>query len=182
MALTTYVSGEILTAASLNDNFAYAVTVPAAPDTAIFNETQASGTAGGTATSGSFVKRTLNTTVVNNITGCSIAASVITLPAGSYLINATSPSWIVDNCQSRLRNTSDSTTAIVGMSTEANSVYYGGSTCPLMGYVTIAATKTFELQMRIQTQVSPSSTYTLGKPNTFGDGEVYASIQIQKVA
>ena len=30
MALTTYVSGEVLTAASLNDNLAYAVTVPAA--------------------------------------------------------------------------------------------------------------------------------------------------------
>ena len=147
---------------------------------AVFNETQASGTAGGTATSGSFVKRTLNTTVVNNITGCSIASSVITLPAGSYVINATSPSWIVDNCQSRFRNTSDSTTAIVGMSTEGNSVYYGGSTCPLMGYVTIAATKTFELQMRVQT--APASSSTLGKPNTFGDGEVYASIQIQKVA
>jgi hypothetical protein len=29
MALTTYVSGEVLTAASLNDNLAYAVTVPA---------------------------------------------------------------------------------------------------------------------------------------------------------
>jgi hypothetical protein len=30
MALTTYTIGEVLTAASLNDNFAYAVTVPAA--------------------------------------------------------------------------------------------------------------------------------------------------------
>jgi hypothetical protein len=30
MPLTTYVSGEVLTAASLNDNLAYAVTVPAA--------------------------------------------------------------------------------------------------------------------------------------------------------
>jgi hypothetical protein len=30
MALTTYVSGEVLTAASLNDNLAFAITVPAA--------------------------------------------------------------------------------------------------------------------------------------------------------
>ena len=30
MALTTYIAGEVLTAASLNDNLAYAVTVPAA--------------------------------------------------------------------------------------------------------------------------------------------------------
>ena len=81
MALTTYVSGTVLTAASLNDNFNYAVTVPAAPDTAIFNETQASGTNGGSSATGSFIKRTLNTTTVNTITGCSIAASVITLPA-----------------------------------------------------------------------------------------------------
>jgi hypothetical protein len=58
---TPFVSGAVLTASQLNgvvDNFA---------DMAIFREEQASGTNGGTFTSGSYIKRTLNTTVVNNI-------------------------------------------------------------------------------------------------------------------
>lgn len=170
---TDFVAGAVLQASQLNsvlDNFS---------DIAIFNETQASGTSGGTATSGSFVKRTLNTTVVNNITGCSIAASVITLPAGSYVINAISPVYTVGQCQSKLRNTSDSTNAIMGINGDANTTYFASSTAPLMGYITIAATKTFELQTRVATT---RATNGLGVANSFGDGEIYASIQIQKVA
>jgi hypothetical protein len=45
MALTTYVSGTVLTAASLNDNLAYAVTVPAStPGGLVFIKTQTIGT------------------------------------------------------------------------------------------------------------------------------------------
>ena len=46
MALTTYTAGEVLTAASLNDNFDYAVTVPvAAPAALVLVKSQAIGTA-----------------------------------------------------------------------------------------------------------------------------------------
>lgn len=170
---TDFVAGAVLTAAQLNsvlDNFS---------DIAIFNESQASGTNGGTATAGSFVKRTLNTTVVNNITGCSIAASVITLPAGTYFINATAPAYAINSCQSKLRNTTDSTNAIMGMSANGNQTYFGYSTSPLAGLVTITGTKTFELQMRTQ---STQATNGLGVATSFGDGEVYSSIQIVRVA
>jgi hypothetical protein len=88
MPLTTYTSGEVLTAASLNANFAFAALNSSV---AIFNETQASGTAGGTTVATTFTKRVLNTTVYNTITGCSIASSVITLPAGTFYIEASSP-------------------------------------------------------------------------------------------
>ena len=106
---TAFVAGAVLEASQLNgvvDNFA---------DIAIFNETQASGTQGGTFTSGSYLKRTLNTTVVNNITGCSIASSVITLPAGSYYVQAWQPLYRTDQAKIKFRNTSDGTDAIIGM-------------------------------------------------------------------
>lgn len=170
---TDFVSGAVLEASQLNsvlDNFS---------DIAMFNETQASGTNGGTATSGSFVKRTLNTTIVNNIAGCSIASSVITLGAGTYFIRATSPAWVVEASQSRLRNTTDGTTAIIGGAQWPNATYFGWNDTSLVGYITIAATKNFELQMRVK---NTRATDGLGGAANFGESEVYAQIQIQRVA
>jgi hypothetical protein len=170
---TDFVAGSILTAAQLNDvldNFS---------DIAMFNETQASGTNGGGATSGSFIKRTLNTTVVNNIAGCSIASSVITLAAGTYFIRATSPAYVVEKSQSRLRNTTDSTTAIVGGTQAPNATYFGWGDTSLVGYITIAATKNFELQMRVQNN---RATDGLGPAANYGESEIYGQIQIVRVA
>ena len=170
---TDFVAGAVLEASQLNDvldNFS---------DIAIFNETQASGTQGGGATSGSFIKRTLNTTVVNNIAGCSLASSVITLGAGTYFVRATSPAYSVEKSQSRLRNTTDSTTAIVGGAQAPNATYFGWNDTSLVGYITIAATKDFELQMRVQ---NTRATNGLGPAANYGESEVYAQIQIVRVA
>jgi hypothetical protein len=179
MALTTYVSGTVLTAASLNDNFNYAVTVPAAPDTAIFNETQASGTNGGSSATGSFIKRTLNTTTVNTITGCSIAASVITLPAGTYLVTASAPFYATNSTKLKLRNTTDSTDTAIGVSSDFASSNFVAGIALLTGYFTIAASKDFELQYRV---ASVKATTGLGLANSFSVSEIYSTIQIQKVA
>ena len=62
---------------------------------AIFNETQASGTNGGTSVATTFTKRTLNTTVINNI-GATLTASVIALTAGTYEVFAMSPHWLTN--------------------------------------------------------------------------------------
>jgi hypothetical protein len=60
---------------------------------AIFEDQKAQNTAGGTFTSGANRTRDLNTTVVNSITGCSIAANQITLPAGKYYILWSAPGY-----------------------------------------------------------------------------------------
>jgi hypothetical protein len=144
---------------------------------AVFNETQASGTEGGTAgATGSFHKRTLNTTVVNTISGCSIAASVITLPAGTYKVMATSPHYIPRIVQIRLRNTTDSTDTLYGSNGYMN--VDAEANIPMIGYFTIAASKNFELQYRVNLV---SGTPSLGVSNTYGTSEVYAIIQIEKV-
>ena len=152
--------------------------VPTALATAIFNETQSSGTNGGTATSGSWFKRVLNTTVVNNIVGCSIASSVITLPAGTYCVTALAPNYKTDKSQFRLQNTTDATTIIYGTSNIAPAGANTGMTGTVQAYFTLAAQKDIELQNRVE---STFATFGLGIAASFG-GEVYATIQIEKVA
>ena len=170
---TAFVSGDVLTAAQLNgvvDNFA---------DIAIFNETQANGTEGGTFTSGSFVKRTLNTTVVNNITGCSIASSVITLPAGTYFVSALAPALQVSNHKLRLQNTSDATTIAIGTNNSTAAANTVQTTATLVTCFTLAASKTIELQHRCATT---AATYGLGTQNGFSVSEIYSSITIARIA
>ena len=178
MPLTTYTAGQVLTAASLNANFTFAAENPTAPAMAVFNETQASNTNGGTATTGSWFKRTLNTTVTNGITGCSIASSVITLAAGTYYVLALIPNFRVGGCQGRLQNTTDATTTIFGQNSFGNTTD-GWGTSTINAYFTIAGTKNFELQNQV---VNTFATYGCGIANNFGNSEIYTTIQITKVA
>ena len=146
---------------------------------AIFNETQASNTNGGSSTSTTFVKRTLNTTVVNNITGCSIASSVITLPAGSYIVTASAPSYESTFFKIRLQNTTDASTAALG-----TSEYEGSGAVQTRGIVsghfTIAGNKNFELQHYVTTG---RANVGFGNPTVIASvSEVYSTIQIDKVA
>ena len=169
---TDFVSGNVLTAAQLNgvlDNFA---------DIAIFNETQASGTAGGAASTGSFIKRVLNTTVVNNIVGCSIASSVITLPAGTFVVTANSPHFVPTKAKIILRNTTAGTNAIIGMSCYSNAGD-AVTVATLTGIVTTTAATTFELQYQVTGSTVAQS---LGVESSFGVSEIYATIYIKRIA
>jgi uncharacterized protein YerC len=167
---TDFVANAVLTAAQLNgvlDNFS---------DIATFNETQSSGTNGGTATSGSMFKRTLNTTIVNNITGCSIASSVITLTAGTYQVTARDTAFSVTTHSSRLQNTTDGTTTQQGSSNFCANDNYGYSFIDAL--FTITATKNFELQTRVGSTVASNG---LGAAASFGN-EIYSQITITRVA
>ena len=161
------------------DGAAWATVGPSTGSTiAIFNETQSAATDGGTSVTGSFIKRTLNTTVQNGITGCSIASSVITLAAGTYLVQAQSPFVASSSTKIKLRNTTDSTDAVIGES-DYMAASNGGVTASLLGYFTIAGNKNFELQYRVSTALV---TFGLGVANNFGVSEIYSSITITKVA
>jgi hypothetical protein len=176
MPLTTYTSGEVLTAASLNANFSFAAT---GTSIAVFNETQAAGTNGGTATSGSFFKRTLNTTVKNDISGCSIASSVITLPAGTFYIIARAPTNQTGRFQAKIRNTTDSTDIALSGSGFTPSATSAVIDNVIQTLFVLTASKNIELQQRVETT---SATFGLGIANSFGVDEVYSSITIMKVA
>lgn len=104
-------------------------------------EEQPSGTAGGGSTAGTWAKRVLNTTKLNSITGASLASNEITLPAGTYDINASAPTYDDTTFGSAIRlfNVTDSTTILLGSSqwTTAN----GEVRCFVQGRFTLAAQK-----------------------------------------
>lgn len=172
---TDFVAGNVLEAAQLNDvldNFSAI---------AIFNETQNTGTNGGTSTGATWTKRVFNTTLVNNI-GATISSSVITLLAGTYLVEGSAPFCNSNNLKLRFRNTSDGTNALIGQS---NSLVYNtgassGLSIPIMGVFTIAATKNFELQYYVEN--GQANTGLGSQTQLSGVSEVYAQIKIQRIA
>jgi hypothetical protein len=170
---TAFVAGNVLTAAQLNgvvDNFA---------DIAIFNETQSSATDGGTATSGSYAKRTLNTTVVNNISGCSLASSVITLGAGTYQVCAWAPHYKTDRAKSRLRDTTNSADLAVSNTGLASNSYFGSWVAVVATEFTLAGSTDIELQSRVQTTFASQG---FGLSAGMGDDEIYSQILIRRIA
>lgn len=150
--------------------------VSVSPQIAIFNETQATNTNGGTATAGSYVKRTLNTTIENGITGCSIASSVITLAAGTYRLTARAPHFDVTTNSSRLQNTTDATTTQQGSSNFCNNSNMGFTF--INASFTITGTKNFEIQTRVGATVATNG---YGTATGFGP-EIYTEVTITKVA
>jgi len=128
-----------------------------------------------TRTSGSFEKTVLNTIKVNEISSASVSSSVITLPSGTYFIDGF---VVITNpfaaCALRLRNTSDSTDAVIGSSGHFGSGVNSNYLTFMKGRFTISSSKNFEVQHRTST--------TAG---AFGNGfqtEVYADMCIWKVA
>lgn len=148
---------------------------------------KAAGTDGGTFTSGAWRTRTLNTSVTNEISGASLAANQITLPAGTYFIDASAPAAIgnLDSAAEhkvKLRNVTDASDTLIGTTERIegdNSPDIRSQTRSFVkGRFTIAAEKVFELQH----QTSNSMTTTgLGFAADFSVVEIYADVLIWKV-
>lgn len=142
---------------------------------------KSAGTAGGSFSSGSFQVRTLNTVVGSNeISGSSLASNTISLPAGTYYIEAYAPALAVDGHQARLRNTTDGSTTLVGTSMETADGLAGTITnhSVIKGRFTIAGPKDFQLQHRCD---STRSTDGFGSAANFGEVEIYAEALIWKI-
>ena len=141
---------------------------------------KANNTSGGTFTSGSFQTRTLNTVVTNEISGSSLSSNQITLPSGTYYIHASAGGNYVDRHKAKLRNITDSTDTIIGTNERSgrDSITEYLTRSFVIGRFTISAQKTFELQHRAET----SDGNGFGNPCNFSVTEVYADVQIWKVA
>lgn len=143
---------------------------------AIFQDQKANGTDGGTALSGSRQVRTLNTTVVNSITGASLASNQVTLPAGTFKITATAPFTLVDTGVLYFKSTTTST-EIIGTNFNFANATSGRGVAELVGTLTLSAAETFELQYRVATSVATNG---LGGATAFSDGvEVYATVMVE---
>jgi len=141
---------------------------------------KSNNTYGGTFTSGAWQKRDLNTVKTNEITGASLSSSVITLPSGTYYIEASAPAIEVGAHKAKLYNTSDSSDVIIGTSQHNRSDNnYASSRSIVSGRFTISAQKNFELQHRCITTRGADG---LGFASNFSVVEVYSDVKIWKVA
>jgi hypothetical protein len=135
------------------------------------------GTDGGTFTSGAWQTRTLNTTVSNTISGASLSANSITLPAGVYYVDAKAVAHTVQRNQLRFYNATDTAAVLYGMNAFATTSN-NATPATVRGLFSIAGTKLFELQHQCGTT---ASTTGFGFPCTFGVTEVYADAIIWKL-
>jgi hypothetical protein len=154
----------------------------------ILEDRKSAGTNGGNASAGSWINRTLNTEVFNNISGStvSITNGTVTLSPGTYHINASAPAFGINGHQCRFTGGS---ITIYGSS--EFSFQTGGAvkdtinTRSMIDSVfTISTNTTFNLQHRIETSPTPTNrTDVLGSATGFtGTTEVYSQVSIRKIA
>lgn len=147
---------------------------------ALLRDEKSSGTQGGTFTSGAWRTRDLNTEAVDAI-GITLSSNQFTLPAGTYRFSASAPARIVNGHKIRLQNITDVSTVLFGEVAFTSAASDASNTRSRMeGQFTIAASKTFEIQHRCATTRGADG---FGSADgAIGDIEVYASIELVKVA
>jgi hypothetical protein len=137
------------------------------------------GTTGGTFTSGAWRTRDINTEKYDPLGIVSISSNQFTIVAGSYYIDASAPAYNVYRHRIKLRNITDSTDDILGTSEYASASTNGYNHSTARGYLTLGASKTFEIQHRCE---SSQATYGFGVEGNFSITEVYTEVFIWKLA
>ena len=141
---------------------------------------KSNNTHGGTFTSGAWQQRDLNTIKTNEITGASLSSSNITLPSGTYYIEALAPAIECGAHKAKLYNTTDSSDVIIGTNKHNRSDNnYAISTSDITGRFTISAEKVFMIAHRCATTRSNDG---FGIASNFSVIEVYSDVKIWKVA
>ena len=133
---------------------------------------------GGSTTGGSVMTRDLNTVVTNEITGASLSSNQITLPSGTYYIEAYAPGYACNKHRLFLYNVTDSSYTIMGSTGYARTTNAHQTESKLMGRFTIAAQKVFDLRQYFGSNQSGSG---MGVSEDQGRTEYYANALIWKV-
>jgi len=95
-------------------------------------------------TGGSYNTRNLNTVLINEIAGASLASKRVTLPAGTYIIRCSGTTYTIQGTNLRLYNVTDAT-PVAYSSTGQTATTGAGSNDTLEVYLTITASKVFEI-------------------------------------
>ena len=145
--------------------------------TAYIKDVNASGTNGGTFTSGSYQTRILNT-LSGDTSFVSLSSNQFTLQPGTYKIRASAPATGCFEHRAKLRNITDSTDAIIGSAELSATTSLHMIRSVVTDIISITSAKVFELQHRCTTT---QNTTGFGDAAGFGDSEVYAIVEIEKV-
>lgn len=156
---------------------AWTSVTPGSLQVAYLSHTVSSGTSGGTATAGSWQTRTLNTEV-DPAGIVTLSSNQFTLGAGEYNIDGWAIFRRTDLSKLLIRNITDSTDAIIGVSTTAPDGLAVQVPAPINGRISIASSKTFELRSRVQSTIAEG----YGQAPAFGVDEVYIVLKITKIS
>lgn len=139
---------------------------------------KSSGSGGGSAFPGNWGKRDLNSVVKNSIVGASLANSQITLPAGTYRLDAIVPAGAVNHQAYFFDVTNGQSVMAAGNSISSNSSM---TTLSIIGKFefTIASTRVFEIQSWTSTNIA---NFGLGYPANSTTGEIFTQVFIEKVS
>ena len=140
----------------------------------IAREERATGVAGPNSVIGVQVRQ-LNTVATNTIAGASLGSNQVTLPAGTYDIEASAPFYNGDRHRAYLYNVTDSANAILGTSENSGGAFTTRTV--VTGRITITAPKVFELRHYTQN----IATSGMGDPVVDGFTEVYAELKAERV-
>jgi len=102
------------------------------------------GIAAGSSSAATIV-RAFNTEVKNTLTGASLAANRVTIPAGTYEVSFNAPAFNAQNHRAHLYNVTDSALAILGSSEYSGTLAQTNSICQ-KEIIVLTASKTFELR------------------------------------
>jgi len=141
-----------------------------------FQDKKTSGSSADNRTNSSWTGSVLQTTILNEISGVSLASNQVTLPAGTYEVRGmVSFRDGAKNPIIRLRNITDAATIALGPRS-GNAGSGDGTVSSMNAKFTIAGSKVFELQYyQDATIFGPAATGN-------GDAEVYADIYFRKMA
>jgi CDP-glucose 4,6-dehydratase len=114
----------------------------------------------------------------NTIAGASLASNQITLPAGTYFMQAYPVSFRAEGNIARIYNITDSSVVSLGINNTSGTTMTSQSPSNVSCIVTITGTKVFELQHICQTT---ASSIGFGIRAECGQTEVYSEILIWKV-
>ena len=156
--------------------------------TAYIKDVKASGTSGGTFTSGAWQTRTINTlsgdtefiSIGTGTTGTDGTATRFTLEPGKYEIEAQSVGYAVNSHQAKLYNITDSNDSIIGTGEQSRTTDAHGTWSKIEGTLIITNSKTFEIQHRCST--TNGATSGRGAAVNFSINEVYTICKIRKIS
>ncbi len=136
-------------------------------------------TDGGSSIGNTFHIRELDSVAkTNEITGASIAANQITLPAGTFEIKCTAPAWRPTSHRVTLYNVTNSIYTVLGINQYSRSTINNGDICALYGQFIIQDPTIFEIRHWINVT---QATNGLGRKMNDGSVEVYTEALIRKL-
>lgn len=154
-------------------------------DVACFKYALPNGTDEVDSTPGAYVTRSLNTTVYNGISGCSLSANQVTVPAGTYYVRVIAPTGI----RSTSPNQAGSHKAIVYDNTAGANLVMGishqnsdASSANPINHALVQGSFTVSQSTTIKVLHRTSGSGTFGNDMNFGDDEIYTTITFFRLA